>query len=142
MAKDNIFYQGKALRLKVKGKTMFHSTSCGLNISVTLEEIATKDTNGSVVVPGPYTWTLSAETLVVNPAVGGTQVATAELLRMLLAGEEIEVDFTTDELGDILLSGNAYIESAGLKADTGGSSSVSYSFKGNGDLKLSEFKKE
>lgn len=139
--KNNVFYKGKELRIKVGGKAMFHSTSCGMNISRTLESIATKDTKGTINVPGNYEWTVSAETLIVNPAVGGTQTATAELLRLMLAGEEVEINFTTDHEGDLLLKGMAYIESAGLKSDVGGSGTVSYSFKGNGDLEQASFKK-
>lgn len=141
MAESNTFYPGKELRIKVGGKAMFHSTSCGISISTTLEAIATKDTSGTINTPGNYEWTLTAETLIVNKALVGTSVDTSDLLDMQLAGQEIEIDFTTGRDGDIMLSGKAYIESTGLKADNGSNSTVSYSFKGNGDLVKTKFKK-
>ncbi|MDM1065790.1 hypothetical protein HXZ88_09165 [Myroides odoratimimus] len=136
MAGENTFYKGKDLRIKVGGKPMFHSTSCSISISTTLEAIATKDTNGTINAPGNYEWSLSAETLTVNKAVAGTQADTFDLLTIQLKGEEVEIEMTTGKKGDILLKGTAYIESTGITADNGSNSTASYSFKGNGDLSL------
>lgn len=134
---EGTFYKGKDLRIKVGGKPMFHSTSCSISVSTTLESIATKDTDGTINVAGNYEWSLSAETLTVNKAVAGTQADTFDLLTLQLAGEEVEIEMTTGKKGDILLKGMALIESTNINADNGSSSTSSYSFKGNGDLELS-----
>lgn len=128
-------YQGKNLRFKFDGKTLFHATSCSLDISTSLEEIATKDTDGSVSTPGNYAWSLSTDALVANlPAGNTTGVAFATLLDTQLAGTEIDVDFTTDETGDFVYSGKVYIENTSIQAEVGSSAKGSFSFKGNGNL--------
>jgi len=131
-------YKGKDLRLSVGGKTLFHSTSCSITISTTLESIATKDTNGTINVPSNYEWSLSAESLTADKAAVSTQVDYFDLIQMQLAGEELDVEMTTGVDGDVLLSGKALIESTGITADVGSSSTSSFSFKGNGDLTVSK----
>lgn len=128
-------YQGKNLRFKFGGKALFHATSCSIDISTTLEEIATKDTNGSVSTPGNYSWGISADALVANlPSGNSTHVDFAYLLDAQLANTEIEVDFTTSETGDFIYSGTVYIESSNIQAEVGSSAKGSFSFKGNGNL--------
>jgi hypothetical protein len=41
-------YNGKLLRFKFNDKKLIHATSCKLTVSSKLEEIATKDTDGTV----------------------------------------------------------------------------------------------
>ncbi|QQU04031.1 phage tail tube protein [Myroides odoratus] len=131
-------YKGKDLRISVGGKTVFHSTSCSITISTTLESIATKDTDGTVNVPSNYEWSLSAESLTADKATSSTQADYFDLIVMQLAGEEVDIEMTTGKIGDILLSGKAFIESTGISADTGSSSTSSFSFKGNGDITVSK----
>ena len=68
------------------------------------------------------------------PSGDTTHVTADDLLSAQLAGTEIEVEFTTDVLGDILYTGMAYIDNFDLGAETGTSVKVSISFKGNGNL--------
>ncbi|MDM1378819.1 phage tail tube protein [Myroides marinus] len=134
-------YKGKDLRISVGGKTLYHSTSCSISVSTTLEAIATKDTEGTVNVPSNYEWSLSAESLTADKAVGGTQNDFYDLLQLQLKGEEVDIEMTTGRDGDVLMKGKAYIESTSISADVGSSSTSSFSFKGNGDLVLTRFKK-
>lgn len=133
-------YKGKDLRIGVGGKTLYHSTSCSIQISTTLEAIATKDTKGTMNVPGNYEWSLSAESLTADKAVDSTQADYFDLIVSQLQGEEIDIEMTTGAKGEILMKGKAYIESTGISADVGSSSTSSFSFKGNGDLEVSKTK--
>lgn len=130
-------YKGKDLRVSTNGNTLYHSTSCSISVSTSLESISTKDTKGTVSVPSNYEWTLSAESLMADKPLASTQNDYYDLLQLQLAGEEVDIEFTTGEVGDVVFSGKAYIESFSGNADTGSSATSSFSFKGNGDLEIS-----
>ncbi|WP_268846457.1 phage tail tube protein [Flavobacterium aestivum] len=128
-------YNGKLLRFKFDAKKLMHATSCKLDFSTKLEEIATKDTDGTVSIPSNYTWSGSAEALLANLPTGDTtHVSFNDILTKKLSGAQIDIEFTTDKTGDVIYSGKAYIESASITADVGSSAKVSISFKGNGNL--------
>lgn len=128
-------YQGHKTRFIFDTKKLLHATSCKISVSTKLEEIATKDTEGSVVTPSNYSWSGSAECLLANLPSGNTTHVTADdILAKQIAKDEIDVDFTTGETGDIIWSGKAYIESFETTADDGSAVKVSISIKGNGDL--------
>ncbi len=130
-------YQGKLVRFTFDDKKLMHATSCSLDISTKLEEIATKDTDGTVTVPSNYSWSGSAEALFSKLPSGDTTHVTANaLIALQTAGTEVAIDFTTGTTGDFVFSGSAYIESAKITADTGSSVKVSFSLKGNGNLTL------
>lgn len=126
-------YKGKNLRIKVDGNTIFHATECSFNSSMSLEEIATKDTDGNLVVSGNYTWGVATNMLVADKAALSTQEDFASLLNKHKAGTEVEIEFTTGTTGDIIISGNAYIESINFTAPTSGFATGDASFKGSGD---------
>ncbi|QGK72846.1 phage tail tube protein [Flavobacterium sp. SLB02] len=128
-------YNGKLLRFKFNEKKLLHATSCKLDFSTKLEEIATKDTDGTVSIPSNYTWSGSTEALLANLPTGDlTHVTFDDILKLKLAGTQIDVEFTTDATGDIVYTGKAYIENASITADVGSSAKVSISIKGNGNL--------
>jgi|SRR5690554_744969 len=127
-------YKGKNLRFSFEDKTLFHATTCSLSVSTTLESIATKDTSGTLSVPGNYEWSLSTSALVADKPTSSTQADFMDLLALQLAGTEIDVEFTPGESRDFVLSGKVYIESSSITAETGNSVSGDFSFKGNGDL--------
>lgn len=127
-------YQGKNVRFSFEGKTLFHATTCSVTVSTTLESIATKDTNGTLNIPGNYEWTMSTSALVAEKPAGSSQMDFMELLTEQLAGREIDVEFTRGTAGDFVLSGKVYIESCSINAETANSVSGDFSFKGNGDL--------
>jgi hypothetical protein len=130
-----MIYQGKFVRFNFDGKKLFNATSCSIDISTKLEEIATKDTDGTVTVPSNYTWSGSAEALFSKVLSGDTtHVGADQLIALQLANTEFGVDFTTGTTGDFVFSGSAYLENVKVTADTGTSVKVSFSFKGNGNL--------
>jgi hypothetical protein len=126
-------YKGKNLRFSFNGKTLFHATSCKLSLSTKLEAIATKDTNGTVSTPSNYEWSINTDALVANKT-GVLQNDFLDILALQLAGTEIVVTFTTGVVGDFVLTGNVFVESSDITAETGNSVTGSFSFKGNGDL--------
>ena len=127
-------YKGKNVRLSYNGKTLYHATSCKLSISTKLEELATKDTNGTVSTPSNYAWNISAEALVANKPAASTQSDFMDIVSLQLAGTEIDVTFTDGATGNFILSGKVYVESSDITAEVGNSVTGSFSFKGNGNL--------
>lgn len=128
-------YNGKLLRFKFDDKKLIHATNCKLTVSSKLEEIATKDTDGTVSIPSGYSFSGSTEALLSNLPAGDTTHATADtLLTAQLAGTEIDIEFTTDVTGDFIYTGKAFIDNFDLGSETGTSVKVSISFKGNGNL--------
>jgi hypothetical protein len=128
-------YAGKNLRIRVEGKTVFHSTECTFTTSRNMESIASKDTNGEQVTPGNYTWGVSTNFLVANkPTASSTQIGTKEILDTYQAGTEVEVQFSTEIVGDVIITGQSFIESLNMSAPTNGVATGDASFKGNGDF--------
>ncbi|MCG9792482.1 hypothetical protein [Flavobacterium algicola] len=128
-------YAGKNLRIRIAGKTVFHATDCSFTTSRTMDAIASKDTNGEQVSPGNYTWGVATSYLVANkPDASATQVGTKEILDTYQAGTEATIEFTTEIVGDVIISGQAFIESINLSAPTNGVATGDASFKGNGDF--------
>lgn len=126
-------YKGKNLRIKVDGNTIFHSMECSFNSSIALEEIATKDTDGSLVVSGNYTWGVATNMLVADKAGASSQEDFASMLNKHKAGTEVDIEFTTGVAGDLIITGVAYIESVNFTAPTSGFATGDASFKGSGD---------
>lgn len=130
-------YQGGATRFSYNGKTLYHTTSCKLQISTKMEEIATKDTNGSVVTPSNYSWSASAESLVADkPTASTTQFGFMEIVALQLAKTAIDIEITDGVTGSWMAAGQCYVESADIDATVDQSVSGSFSFKGNGDLTI------
>jgi hypothetical protein len=128
-------YAGKNLRIRVEGKTVFHATECTFTTSRNMESIASKDTNGEQVTPGNYTWGVSTNFLVANkPTASTTQIGTKEILDTYQAGTEVEVQFSTEIVGDVIITGQSFIESLNMSAPTNGVATGDASFKGNGDF--------
>lgn len=127
-------YQGSNVRFSFNGKTLYHAKSCKLSLSTKMEEIATKDTNGTVSTPSNYTWSISTEALVANKPVASTQSDFMDIMDLQLSGAEIDIEFTDGASGNFKLAGKAFVESSDVTAEVGNSVSGSFSFKGNGDL--------
>jgi hypothetical protein len=128
-------YQGKFLRFKFDDKKLMHATNCKITVSSKLEEIASKDTDGTISIPSNYSVTGSTEALLSNLPSGDTTHVTADtILDAQLAGTEIDVEFTTDITGDFIYTMKAFIDNFDIGAETGSSAKVSISFKGNGNL--------
>jgi len=132
------FYKGKNLRISLEGKTLFHATSCSLSIQSDTDEIATKDTNGKVLIPGSYSGSLSMDNLLADIDAGNlTQVDQATLLGYQLANTEISWEFSTGVSGDMIISGTGYLTGSDLSAETEGISTGSFSIQTTGDITVS-----
>jgi hypothetical protein len=127
-------YKGKNVRFSFNGNTLYHATSCKLSVSTALEEIATKDTDGTVSTPSNYAWSISTEALVADKPASSSQSDFMDIISLQLAGTEIDIEFTTGTAGDFILSGKVYTESSDITAEVGNSVTGSFSFKGNGNL--------
>lgn len=132
------FYKGKDLRLKFEGKTLYHATSCSLSVSTDSDEIATKDTDGKVFIPGSYGGSLSTDCLVADKltAEAATVSDAFDLLALQLAGTEITWEFTNGVSGDRIISGNAFFTQCDITAEEAGISSGSFSLTTTGDITI------
>ncbi|WP_413513258.1 hypothetical protein [Myroides odoratus] len=128
------FYKGKKARISLNGKTLYHATSCKVDISTELEEIATKDTDGKISVPDGYSWSASTEALVADKPTNSTQADAMDLIDYQLAGTELDFEFTTSLTGDFILKGKVLVSQASVDASTGSAVKGSFSFVGQGDL--------
>ena len=77
-------YKGKLLRFKFDNKLFLHATSCKLDFSMKLEEIATKDTDGTVSIPGNYSWSGSTEALLAALPLGAICLISKRTLASLI----------------------------------------------------------
>lgn len=132
-------YKGKNVRLILDGKKVFHATECGISISVNLESIATKDTNGKISIPSDYEWSATLSALVADKdPVSLTHHSFTDVVKNCIDMKECDFQYTTDETGDFLFTGKVYINQADISANTDSSASGTFSFTGNGNLVLSE----
>lgn len=130
-------YKGKNLRIFVDDKSILHSTECNFSTTRNFEGIATKDTNGTINTPGNYEWSLTANALFADKDVANTtQNSFKEVLQKFKDATRVAVQFTTQEFGDVVISGNAYISSANIAAATEGSATGDFAFQGDGDFEL------
>lgn len=128
--------KGKNLRIKIDDNTVYHSTECSFSSTLELEGLATKDTDGNVQTPGNYEWSLSTSALVAVQAGGSTQNDTHGIMTKYLAKALVDVEFTTDVAGDIIITGQAYIASCNITAPVSGSATYDISLTGDGDITL------
>ena len=130
-------YKGRDLRIFVDGLPIYHATECSFSSSMKIESIATKDTQGEEGVASNYTWSLSSKGLVANAP--GSHQSTKSLLELHKAGTPVTIQFRTNEAGDIIITGQALIETAAIGAPVEGSATFDAGFKGNGDYDVQEF---
>lgn len=127
-------YKGRDLRIKVEGKTVFHATECSFSSSMNIDSVATKDTIGEVGTPSTLSWTLSTNALMTNAPSGSTTTqGTKSIFDYHTAGTRVSIEFTTGVNGDMIISGEAYIESCEIQAPVQGNATFSASFKGDGN---------
>jgi hypothetical protein len=135
---DGNIYKGRNLRVLVAGKPILHATECSFSTTMNFEEIATKDTDGTIQTPGNYTWTLTSNHLVADK----DQVTQAnytdafELLEQYKNRLPVEVQFTTSMGGDVIISGQAYMSGANISAPVEGAASGDFNFQGNGNFEI------
>lgn len=127
-------YKGKNLRIFIDDETIFHSTECSFATSRNFDGVASKDTNGTIQSPGNYEWSISGNQLISDVAALSTQEDTASLLAKFQNADEVQVKFTTNIVGDIIISGSMFIQSFNMSAPTNGIATGDFSLVGNGDF--------
>lgn len=129
-------YKGKNVRIRLGDKILYHSTSAQITVASNTTEIATKDTNGTIVTPDNYSWSASIESLWANKetANAATQLEPKDLLTHQLNNDLLTFEFSTDEAGDDMFTGSVYVTNTDLGAEVGNSATASFQFTGSGDL--------
>lgn len=139
MAQGKI-YNGKDLRLRLGGKTLYHSTSCQLTVSSKSQEVATKDTNGDIVTPDGYSATLSMDSLWADKSNGTTtQLDPADLLQNQLDEVLLDFEMTTGADGDRVISGQCYVTNSDFGAEVGNKATAAFQFTVSGDITVDTF---
>ena len=124
------FYSGTTMRIKIGTKTLFHETDATFQSSLELKELASKDITGTEHLPGKIDWSLSCSSLIGNEATLQEDLAT--LSASHLAKTKLAVTFSTDVTGDVIYSGDVYIESLSIKATNNDTVTGDFNFKGDG----------
>jgi hypothetical protein len=135
---DGNIYKGRNLRVLVAGKPILHATECSFSTSMNFEEIATKDTDGTIQTPGNYTWTLTSNHLVAdkNQSTQSSYTDAFELLEQFKNRLPVQVQFTTSMGGDVIISGEAFLSGANISAPVEGAASGDFNFQGNGNFEI------
>lgn len=126
-------YKGKNLRIKLDGGVIYHATDCNFSSDIEIEKIATKDTNGNLKITGAYDWNLSSSGVVANKPSGGAQEDFKSLLDKHKSGAEVDIEFTTGDVGDVIISGVGFIKSIQVKAPEKGFATSDVTIEGSGD---------
>ena len=147
--------KGKALMIRIAGRTIALATNCQLQMSANITETRTKDDAiGPAGELDSLYWSMSSDNDVgVNEELDTIQYTHLELSRIMLAGEKITVEFTpvSDYEGAIpaedwagvvdltsvgCYSGLALIDSLSLSAPSEGDATLSVNFRGVGRLTI------
>ncbi len=126
--------EGVNMRISVAGKEIFHEVSANLDATTDFKEVASKDTSGKLVSPGSQSWNIPIEALYDND--GTTQEDLYTLGVLWKNKTEVAVTLSTNVSGDVIYSGNAYIESFNTNATNEEYITCSFAFRGNGDLTI------
>lgn len=126
--------EGVNMRITVGGKEIFHEVSADLSAATDFKEVASKDTSGKLSAPGAQSWNIPIEALYDND--GTTQEDLFTLATLWKDKTQVAVTLSTNVSGDVIFSGNAYIESFNTNATNEEYITCSFSFKGNGDLTI------
>lgn len=150
--------KGKALMIRIAGRTIALATNCQLQMSANITETRTKD--DAIGPAGEFdslSWSMSSDNIVgVNEGMDELQYTHLELSRKMAAGEKIELEFTpvSDYSGSIpaedwagaesiggpavgVYTGLALIDSLSLTAPAEGDATLSVNFRGVGPLAIS-----
>lgn len=124
------------LRLTVDGKTIFHATNCGLDMTRDFKERATKDTTGTERAKGTKSWTASFDGLATYA--GGTTSQDFASLFDLYDDDgvtPIDVEFVPSEADkEYTFVGEGFIDSLSGSFPNDEDGTISLSIVGNGAM--------
>jgi predicted secreted protein len=135
-------FNGTSLVVLVGNEVVAHSTSCSLSISADLPDSTTKSSGGwADEISGLRSWSLTTDGLTTVEPTGANYVVGD--LSSLITGSgraSVLVKFTTVSTGstvipgDLVWSGQAFLESLDITADMESPVTYSASFTGSGPL--------
>jgi predicted secreted protein len=147
MATTSVF-NGTSLVVLIGTEVIGFATSCSLSLAIDAPDASTKQSLGwADEIGGQRSWSLTTDGLAtVVPGTVATYVTTAELNALAIARTAVTVKFTTVDnstvggvtpvTGDVIYSGQAFIESVDMTADMENPVTYSVSFKGTGVLTI------
>jgi predicted secreted protein len=147
MATTSVF-NGTSLVVLIGTEVIGFATSCSLSLAIDAPDASTKQSLGwADEIGGQRSWSLTTDGLAtVVPGTVATYVTTAELNALAIARTSVLVKFTTVDnstvggvtpvTGDVIYSGQAFIESVDMTADMENPVTYSVSFKGTGALTI------
>ena len=132
-------FNGTNLVVLVGSEVIAHSTSCSLSVSADLPDATTKSSGGwADEIAGLRSWSLTTDGLAtVDPT--GTNFVVGDIFTSMYNRTKVTVKFTTvtgstPVVGDLIWSGEAFIESLDVTADMESPATYSVSFTGTGVL--------
>ena len=147
MATTSVF-NGTSLVVLIGTEVIGFATSCSLSIAIDTPDASTKQSLGwAEEIGGQKSWSVTTDGLAtVVPGATATYISTAELSALAVARASVLVKFTTVNngtvdgvtpvAGDVIYSGQAFIESVDMTADMENPVTYSVSFKGTGALTI------
>lgn len=132
-------FNGTNLVVLVGSEVVAHSTSCSLSVSADLPDATTKSSGGwADEIAGLRSWSLTTDGLAtVDPT--GANFVVGDIFTSMYDRTKVTVKFTTvtgstPVVGDLIWSGEAFIESLDVTADMESPATYSVSFTGTGVL--------
>jgi predicted secreted protein len=132
-------FNGTNLVVLVGTEVVAHSTSCSLSVSADLPDSTTKSSGGwADEIAGLRSWSLTTDGLAtVDPT--GANFVVGDIFTSMYNRTKVTVKFTTvtgstPVVGDLIWSGEAFIESLDVTADMESPATYSVSFTGTGVL--------
>lgn len=127
--------QGEDIILLVDNKTTLHATSHSLKVELELNDVRTKDTDGTEKYPGDVSYSIDGEGLVViNDNITDTNTP-EEVLDIVLAKSLVDLVIKSPITGVMkTYTGKGYISSFTLSTTAGDNATYSYSITGSGTL--------
>ena len=138
MATTGVF-NGTSLVVLVNNEVIAYSTSCSLSIAIDAPDASTKESGGwADEIAGLRSWSLTTDGLAtVDPT--GASFVVGDIFTSMYNRTKVTVKFTTvtgstPVVGDLIWSGEAFIESLDVTADMESPATYSVSFTGTGAL--------
>ena len=128
------FYDGSALRIKIGTKEIYHEIDCKVSLKSEMKELGSKDVSGTLVRPGKQSFSISGTAIAINS--DGTKEDLNSLAAAWKAKTELAISVADGVSGNIIVSGNAYIESIDIPATDEEIVKYDISFVGNGDVTI------
>ena len=144
MAGPHGILNGTEIKVYAGSHLILYGTSATLNVSMTTRETTGLLTQGwESCMEGTRSWSIDADGMYAWETDGGAGLKNADYLfkSIMNLRQRIYINFGTTDMedGDVKYSGWTYLTSISLTGGTEDSATYSASFKGNGELTLTEY---